>query len=649
LQKAIALYKRVIDEFPKNRDIAAKALLQIGQCQEKLGNLEARKSYEQLLRDYPDQAEPVAAARARLAALTKTAGAMAGSMPATRQIYAGPGVNAYGAVSPDGRYLSFADQRSADLAVLEMATGKTRHITNHKGSVLEHWSGSSFSPDGRQIAYVCQNGWRGELRIIGLDGSNPRILFGNESGKEDPGYPNIGPGAWAADGKHILTTLSRKNGNRQMALISVSDGSVRVIKTLDRRGAGNPSLSPDGRYVAYDVPQKENANPDIFLLPSDGSREIPLVQHPANDATLGWGPDSKELIFASDRTGTMDVWLAPLAEGKPQGSPVLAKKEIGRIVPLGLTREGSFYYGLSVLMEDIYVATLDVAQGTVLTPPTALIRRYVGGSLAPDWSPDGRYLACVSRSSALPLRPGLHTISIRSVETGEERELAPKMNALGYNLRWSPDGRSILVRGYHAENGPGVCTLDAQTGEISAMISGAYWAEWSRNGKAILYVTNDPAKNARPLMLRDLETGQDSELFRGWAGLGVAVSPDDRWFAFTSYDMEFKASALNLMPAVGGKSRALLALKSPEDFGSIAWAPDSRGLLFVKRNHAAGKSELWAISSEGGEPRRIGLAMNPLSQISIHPDGRRIAYSAGESKTEIWVLENFLPALKAAK
>ncbi|MBZ5583594.1 MAG: hypothetical protein LAQ30_15575 [Acidobacteriia bacterium] len=37
-----------------------------------------------------------------------------------------------------------------------------------------------------------------------------------------------------------------------------------------------------------------------------------------------------------------------------------------------------------------------------------------------------------------------------------------------------------------------------------------------------------------------------------------------------------------------------------------------------------------------------------IERASIHPDGRQIAYLGGEKKKEVWVLENFLPAAKAA-
>lgn len=79
------------------------------------------------------------------------------------------------------------------------------------------------------------------------------------------------------------------------------------------------------------------------------------------------------------------------------------------------------------------------------------------------------------------------------------------------------------------------------------------------------------------------------------------------------------------------------------------WTPDGRQLLFVRRSLEERKFELWRIRAEGGEPQGIGLTVGSMSQISVHPDGRRIAYNAGDWKTEVWMMENFLPAQRAAK
>ena len=69
LQAAIGLYRRVVEEFPTERSLAARALVQLGSCFEKLGDDQAREAYERVISDYGDQDEQARVARGRLAAL----------------------------------------------------------------------------------------------------------------------------------------------------------------------------------------------------------------------------------------------------------------------------------------------------------------------------------------------------------------------------------------------------------------------------------------------------------------------------------------------------------------------------------------------------------------------------------------------------
>ncbi len=60
--------------------------------------------------------------------------------------------------------------------------------------------------------------------------------------------------------------------------------------------------------------------------------------------------------------------------------------------------------------------------------------------------------------------------------------------------------------------------------------------------------------------------------------------------------------------------------------------------------------QLWQVSAEGGGPERLGVTMKGLFPygLSISPDGRRIAFTAGSLSgvyDPIWALENFLPPL----
>src|SRR5712692_3263319 len=254
LEEAIQLYNSILAKYSGNRAVAAKALVQMGQCYEKLGNTEARKAYEHVLRDYADQNEAAAQARARLAVLSGNVASSSSEM-VTRRVWAGSDVGVGGSLSPDGRYLSYADWETGDLALRDLVTGKTRRLTN-EGSSVDDIRLSAISPDGKEVAYNWFNkDGSPELRLVRLDGSAPRILYSQK------GMFAL-PSDWSPDGKYVLTIVLRIVNQfqivSQIASISAADGSVRVLKAFDWGFPGKSWFSPDGRYIAYDFPQQQD-------------------------------------------------------------------------------------------------------------------------------------------------------------------------------------------------------------------------------------------------------------------------------------------------------------------------------------------------------------------------------------------------------
>ncbi len=108
---------------------------------------------------------------------------------------------------------------------------------------------------------------------------------------------------------------------------------------------------------------------------------------------------------------------------------------------------------------------------------------------------------------------------------------------------------------------------------------------------------------------------------------------------------------IELIPVAGGEPHEILSVEKPEYiYGGLhrkvlAWTPDGRYLLFGKARSGDEDQtvELWRIPVEGGEPRNLGLAMPNLRDLRIHPDGQRIAFTAGKFDAEVWVMEDFLP------
>ena len=271
--------------------------------------------------------------------------------------------------------------------------------------------------------------------------------------------------------------------------------------------------------VIYDYPSEERgpADRDIFLIEAETGEERVLVDHPANDVVLGWAPDGRHVFFASDRTGTLAAWLLPVSDGRAAGGPILVKPEIWRINPLGFTKKGAFYYGVEMSMTDVYLATIDSDTGHLLEPPTRISQTYHGGNAEGEWSPDGRFLAYLSKRSLIPRGNGSEVIVIRSNETGEVRELHPRLGPL-HRPKWSPDGRSILVWSSGESGQKGLFLVDVQTGQEQPLLfpspgEGPLLAEWGPDDKT-LFIQH---------MGRRRETAWDTRPGR-WAGTSSCSS-----------------------------------------------------------------------------------------------------------------------------
>jgi Tol biopolymer transport system component len=640
LNEAIQLYGQVVSQAKDQRALAARAQLQIGLLHERLGHkAEAQRAFQAVLSDFADQTDVVRQAQARLPN-GKRDGAV------VRRVWAGPDVDFLGAPSRDGAFLTLKDFESQDLAIRDLRTRQKRRLTKHPGT-LEFARQSLPSPDGKQVAYTWYNTDSFlDLRIVGIDGSEPRVLYRNA--EVSPGITD-----WSPDGKFLLAVLySLKDKTYQIGLVSVRDGSVRILKTSERAVFDRPRFSPDGRYIAYGFPQRPGSGDDgIFLLALDSGREIPLLQQPvAQVADSGvdedcpeWTPDGRGILFRSDRAGPWAAWWIQVADGKPQGTPVLVKSDLGEnFMPMGFTRNGSYYYSIRTGMSDVYVAQIDLATGKVLAPPSPASQRFVGSNNQPDWSPNGRDLLFLSSRGKTAVW-ARRALCVRSLESGEVRELASKLKQVNW-VRWSPDGRSLLAGG-NVSGEVGIYRINIQTGDFAFVVHRGLGppAAWSRDGKEIIYLKGAAERNS--ILARDLETGQERELHSVakpsyYAG-GAALSRDGQQLAFVVYG-ESRSRVLKVMPAAGGEARDLLR-EGQLSGQTIAWTPDGLGLLFTKRGPGDLKTELWRISVQGGEPRKLELAAEGMRELCLHPDGRHIAFTAGQDRSEVWVMENFLP------
>jgi Tol biopolymer transport system component len=657
LRGAIEQYRKIAALPDAGRATIATALLRMGQCYEKLGETdtqEARKAYERVVTQYADQTEQAQTAQAKLAALGGAPGRTAGTDMAVRRLLSGASVDTSGEPSPDGKYLSTSDA-SIFPAVRDIETGQTRRFTRK-----DNWSAvvqiltSRWSPDGKNIAFgLLTKDMSVEIWIVALNGSEPRMLA--------PGVPLD----WSRDGNFILALTGKMPAPPLMALISVRDGSLNTLSA-----AANPVfswsaiLTPDGKSVVYDFPQQEKAQDrDIFLLSVDSKDVTPLVKHPADDRLLGWVPGTEIILFTSNRAGTQDAWALQVADGKPLGEPILVRQGLGQISPMGFTDKGSFYYGLGVSIVEVYEGSLDLAKGTVVEPARKIFQRVVGASHSPEWSPDGKSLAYVSERNTGSGSQGTYILCLRPDKATEERELPLAIQSF-WHLHWSADSRAVFATAQDKEN-QGLFKIDIQTGKLTLVAQSGLGSiikafAVSPDGKAVFYGHFQSGKKLLTIVRHDLETGLEKEVYRQAAPpdiTGLALSPDGKRLLFCTLNIPADQSygggpipghVIRILPATGGEIRDLLPGKI-QGWVFPVWAQDGKTILFGGRisGPKETKQEIWQIPAEGGDPRKI--ASDKAGNINLHPDGRRIVFTSGNTLREIWVMENFLPPAKASK
>lgn len=168
----------------------------------------------------------------------------------------------------------------------------------------------------------------------------------------------------------------------------------------------------------------QNRNYGVYFMNPDGSEQVNLTHHLANDLNAVWSPTGEQILFVSDRDGVRDLYLMDA-----DGSNVrrVFKKEVERQHPSWSPDGKQITYTHMRWDKDrypIYIATLGEQEEEELG---------VDG-LFPVWSPDGTEIVC-----SLGGR-----ITFINVQTGKQKRLLPR-KAARHQIRasWSTIGDKL--------------------------------------------------------------------------------------------------------------------------------------------------------------------------------------------------------------
>jgi eukaryotic-like serine/threonine-protein kinase len=383
----------------------------------------------------------------------------------------------------------------------------------------------------------------------------------------------------------------------------------------------SPSLSPDGKQLVY--AGDEAGNLDIWLQRVSGATAINLTRDSlAADTQPAFSPDGEQIAFRSERDGGGIFLMGATGENvrrltnqgyNPAWSP--DGKEI--VYALGYFTDVPS--NRSVTPSALYVINVQTGATRQLT---------AGDAVQPNWSPAGRRIAYW----------GLHRGGQRDLWTidvpGERAVPVTEDAAVDWNPVWSPDGNYL----YFASDRGGSMNLwrvpvEEETGQVlgapepvttPATYSG--YLSFARDGRRLVYAESSYQVNLQEVGFDPVKrqvTGEPRWITRG-ARIAAHqhISPDGQWIVFNS--LGDRQEDLFVIGRDGSGLRQLT--NDPAKDRAPRWSPDGQHIIFF--SDRTGRYELWQLKPDGSDLRQLTWTSGPNVQMSHwSPDGRTILCS----------------------
>ena len=564
----------------------------------------------------------------------------------------------YGYPTADGRFLSTTDMSTGDVAVRDLSTGELRRVGLKKnGWASDAYAETSImSRDGRRIAIAWSDDEaRYSIRVVDADGRNMRVVY------EDSTYYYMEVNGFSPDGRHVIVELDHRNGLFDYGWLDLDGDGIRLLFKNVRWVLGDVLFSPDGRYAAYNGSEEHPiVGPrDVRILEIATGRTWPLLTWPSDDSPDGWAPDGRAIVLRSDRGGTPGFWLQPVRDGRADGEARLLKSDAWNASGVGVTRDGHLLYTVRTGGVFLYQATIDTSAGVVVGEPLRMDDRDITRPLsALGVSRNGEWLLhnVADRNKN---QWGQPVLTFRSLLTGETRRVKVTLDRIYGRQHWSPDGTRVFTRGEDANRRAGIFVVDVTTGKARTVLlrdtTASSWAVpwavgWTASGKEVIYRRYDPDSAVRTVAA-DAVTGE-TRVLATWTHARPqdvigALSPDGRLIAQVVPTEDRQGTVLRVTDLAGGSARELLRVRMPDQLSTIDWAADGRHIYAVRAtfaetalaNPASATVRVDRVSVADGATRTLQFGMTGnFTPIAVHPDGRRVYFTAGHSANELWQL-----------
>ena len=429
-------------------------------------------------------------------------------------------------ISPDGRTLVYLRQASAFATTMSLwvASPPDAEPQRYSRGVLKDrtFAGGTlrFAPDGSKLfAWLGADGVRNPgFWEIPLASGEPRMRLTQLAGAG--GVPAFF--SWLPDSRHVIVT--RSDGATPGTHLWVADIATDTLIPLTTTvlNESSPSVSPDGRTIAF---SSQETDFDLVEIPLDGTAPRPFLSSTRNEFDPATSPVSTQYAFVTDRGGQLQIWLQN-EEGYLQ-QPIVTDADFGGMTTMAV---GS----LAFSPDGSRLAYQRTAQGraadghfgpqlwissTAGGTPVALTARQ-GYEDAPTWSPDGEWIAYLA--AATPNQDGALALQKTRVGAGSatvilKSEIPPFLS----RPQWSPDGRWIVC-----ETADGL-TLVAADGSTSRVVSDPGWFgyAWGHDSRLIYGLRPTDDNHHFQFVSLNVQSGEERVINPNLGTLPQALQP----------------------------------------------------------------------------------------------------------------------------
>jgi Tol biopolymer transport system component len=504
--------------------------------------------------------------------------------------------------SPDGKQIAFISNREGQPAIFVMNADGSGVRRIHNGLAVS--DEARWQPDGRI-------GFRGGRNIYTMKPDGSDVIRVNTSGTLSP------------NGRQILFAKEVVPGEGDELFVANADGRNSRRLTHNKITDTDPGWSPDGKKIVYtSFPDGHYPNGSICVINSDGSGLTRLTNEPLKALLPFWSPDGTRIAFTArdDR----NVIYVMNADGRNQMKLTdlatdilgLAWAPDGKKISYATDYEDNF---------EIYVINSDPSHQTNLT-------HHLSEDTAPRWSPDGKKIAFISN------REGKMALYVMNSDGSEQRKVFNDVPE--QEVSWSPDGQRFAFCRKVLDHYD-IYLANADGGNVVRLTSDAAnkaGPQWSTDGRSIVF-TQD-RDGYQQLYAIDLESRAMARLSNSQENeFQHSFSPDGKQIVFTRSRDRGWQKDIWVMNSDGSNPRLVTAAPGGDEFIIPRFSPDGRRIAFQRLDSHERVNDIWIMNADGGAQTRLTFAGG--SWPSWAPGGKRIAFASQRrtGNTEIYVMD----------